>query len=267
MQVFASKFVLDLDLGDSALSAPPEVVKLSREMELPPPHVLLKLDAIIVAQRESDGARVVATASAAATPPRPVSRWHGEVKAARTLACLQENPKRDQSKCWVRYEAYKSATTVAEFLAKGGTPADLAHDVEKGYVWYLDAKDSQEDEPTPAMTEQSRRVVDGEVMPAKRARGPPKARQSVAEPVAQKKSFGGVPKPVEMRRIGDAEWRWFGSHKWSSQIFPGHEFDNLDEFRAAKKQRAEQRIAYSDQNIGHRGSSSSEKWSSLRHML
>ena len=30
-------------------------------MELPPPHVLLQLDAIIVAQRESDGARVVAT--------------------------------------------------------------------------------------------------------------------------------------------------------------------------------------------------------------
>ena len=54
--------------------------------------------------------------------------------------------------------------------------------------------------------------------------------------------------------------------KWSSQIFPGREFDNLDEFRAAKKQRAEQRIAYSDQNIGYRGSSSG-KWSSLRHML
>ncbi len=135
-------------------------------MELPPPHVLLQLDAIIVAQRESDGARVVATASAA-TPPRPVS--HGEVKERapapapaaeqpkkkpgskwtpdedaalrrlhaehketvskwdviaaaigtgrtasaawhrwemikdnRALACLQENPKRDQSKCWVR---------------------------------------------------------------------------------------------------------------------------------------------------------------------
>ena len=79
-EIFASKFVLDLDFGDSALSALPEVVKLSREMELPPPHVLLQLDAIIVAQRESDGARVVATPSAAATPPRPVSRWHGEVK-------------------------------------------------------------------------------------------------------------------------------------------------------------------------------------------
>ena len=33
----------------------------------------------------------------------------------RAIACLQENPKKDQSKSWVRYEAYKSATTVAEF--------------------------------------------------------------------------------------------------------------------------------------------------------
>ena len=59
-------------------------------------------------------------------------------KGARALECQQENPKRDQSKSWKRYEAYKSATTVAEFLAKGGTPADLAHDVGKGFVWYLD---------------------------------------------------------------------------------------------------------------------------------
>ena len=61
-----------------------------------------------------------------------------EDKGARALECQQDNPKRDQSKSWKRYEAYKSATTVAEFLAKGGTPADLAHDVGKGFVWYLD---------------------------------------------------------------------------------------------------------------------------------
>ena len=61
----------------------------------------------------------------------------------RAIACLQENPKKDQSKSWVRYEAYKSATTVAEFLEKGGTPADLTHDVGKGFVWYLDADDGR----------------------------------------------------------------------------------------------------------------------------
>ena len=37
------------------------------------------------------------------------------------------------------------------------------------------------------------------------------------------------------------------SGKWKSQMFPGREFDDLDAYRAAKKQRAEQRAAYSDQ--------------------
>ena len=57
----------------------------------------------------------------------------------RAIACLQENPKKPGTACNLRYEAYKSATTVAEFLEKGGTPADLTHDVGKGFVWYLDA--------------------------------------------------------------------------------------------------------------------------------
>ena len=48
-----------------------------------------------------------------------------------------------RGKSWVRYEAYKSATTVAEFLEKGGTPADLTHDVGKGFVWYVDADDGR----------------------------------------------------------------------------------------------------------------------------
>ena len=37
------------------------------------------------------------------------------------------------------------------------------------------------------------------------------------------------------------------SGKWKSQMFPGREFDDLDEYRAAKKQRAEQRATYSAQ--------------------
>ena len=114
---------------------------------------------------------------------------------------------------------------------------------------------------------------------------------------------GGAPKPVEMRRIGDAAWRYFASRtdaakafgvttndvgyllrepskasryacefearpapapkkrerptyrsvegaktktngKWRSGLFPGREFDDLDEFRAAKKQREERREDY-----------------------
>ena len=82
---------------------------------------------------------------------------------------------------------------------------------------------------------------------------------TVAKSRALRSSLAGARKNIE------GAWSK-ANGKWSSQIFPGREFDNLDEFRAAKKQRAEQRIAYSDQNIGYRGSSSG-KWSSLRHML
>ena len=41
--------------------------------------------------------------------------------------------------------------------------------------------------------------------------------------------------------------------KWRSDMFPGREFDDLDEYRAAKKQRAARREEYSAQN-GLRGS-------------
>ena len=63
------------------------------------------------------------------------------------LAPPRRRPPRSSEKpgtaCNLRYEAYKSATTVAEFLEKGGTPADLTHDVGKGFVWYLDADDGR----------------------------------------------------------------------------------------------------------------------------
>ena len=47
-------------------------------------------------------------------------------------------------------------------------------------------------------------------------------------------------------RVEGAEQKANG--KWScSSLFPGREFDDLDEFREAKKQRAARRAAYSDQ--------------------
>ena len=36
--------------------------------------------------------------------------------------------------------------------------------------------------------------------------------------------------------------------KWRSQQFPGREFDDLDAYRAAKKQRAARRVEYRMQN-------------------
>ena len=38
--------------------------------------------------------------------------------------------------------------------------------------------------------------------------------------------------------------------KWRSSMFPGREFDDLDAYRAAKKQRKERRDAYSERRDG-----------------
>merc|ERR1712048_218746 len=43
------------------------------------------------------------------------------------LCYRQENPKRAGSASYTRYEAYKVATTVAEFQQLGGSMADLKH--------------------------------------------------------------------------------------------------------------------------------------------
>ena len=42
-----------------------------------------------------------------------------------------------------------------------------------------------------------------------------------------------------------------GNGKWrNSSMFPGREFDDLDAYRAAKKQRKERRDAYSERRDG-----------------
>ena len=88
-----------------------------------------------------------ASSAAARRAPRPVrarASASGAPTTTRTMTTTarsrasRRTPKKPGTACNLRYEAYKSATTVAEFLEKGGTPADLTHDVGKGFVWYLD---------------------------------------------------------------------------------------------------------------------------------
>ena len=50
------------------------------------------------------------------------------------LKFQQDNPKRANSKSYIRYDKYKHAETRASFYALGGTAADLAHDTKKGFV-------------------------------------------------------------------------------------------------------------------------------------
>lgn len=67
-------------------------------------------------------------------PKEPrVSRFAQIYPATAAVRFLVEgNPKRGASQ--ERYAAYMSATTVAEYLAKGGTYADLAWDVGHGLI-------------------------------------------------------------------------------------------------------------------------------------
>lgn len=51
---------------------------------------------------------------------------------AKVSFLVEGNPKRGASQ--VRFEAYRSATTVAEYIAKGGTYADIAWDVGHGLI-------------------------------------------------------------------------------------------------------------------------------------
>ena len=48
------------------------------------------------------------------------------------------NPKRKGSKAHARYEAYETATTVAEALELGATKADLKYDSEHEFVSFAD---------------------------------------------------------------------------------------------------------------------------------
>ena len=69
---------------------------------------------------------------------------------------------------------------------------------------------------------------------------PPKKRE-----LSTKAKGDGAPPKKKPRRVEGAEQKANG--KWSSRLFPGREFDDLGELRAAKKQRYERRAAYSAQ--------------------
>ena len=57
---------------------------------------------------------------------------------------------------------------------------------------------------------------------------------------------GRAPSKKRGRYVEGAQQKSNG--KWTNhEMFPGREFDDLDEYRAAKKQRKERRAAYSDQ--------------------
>ena len=64
------------------------------------------------------------------------------------IKCQEANPKREGTKSWERYEAYKTATTVQEFLHQNPShgKADFINDFGKGYVWLNNDK-PRDDKP------------------------------------------------------------------------------------------------------------------------
>ena len=70
------------------------------------------------------------------------------IERAAPISVRQENPKKGKSA--ERYELYKRATTAREYVALGGTKADLKYDIQRGWVTVLAPPVVAEGAPTPA---------------------------------------------------------------------------------------------------------------------
>ena len=66
--------------------------------------------------------------------PLPAGAAASKSLPAGPIAYLQQNPKKLESKSWARYEKYKRARDVAEFVALGGSRPDLLYDFRHGFV-------------------------------------------------------------------------------------------------------------------------------------
>ena len=84
---------------------------------------------------------------------------------------LQENPKREGSASFDRYEAYKKATTLSEFLALGGSRGDYRNDTQKGYIIFSKGKKPPQKKKSPQKSPP----------PPKKGESPKKKKQKTSE--------------------------------------------------------------------------------------
>jgi hypothetical protein len=61
------------------------------------------------------------------------TRRYANKKAIITLLA-ENNPKRQNTLAYDRFDLYKSGMTVAEYLEQGGRSGDINHDVEMGFI-------------------------------------------------------------------------------------------------------------------------------------
>lgn len=79
---------------------------------------------------------VETTAVEATTEKKPLANINGVYVQGDTVLTwnTQTNPKRPSGKAHKRFESYLGAHTVDDYLAAGGTIADLKYDNAKGYL-------------------------------------------------------------------------------------------------------------------------------------
>ena len=99
-------------------------------------------DANVASDNDNDNSDAPDAASpsppiAAAQPPAATPAKRPPPTDAAELRLVDANPKRLDSKSYHRYELYKSATSKGEFRRLGGTAADFANDLKRGYIYYV----------------------------------------------------------------------------------------------------------------------------------
>ena len=72
-----------------------------------------------------------------------------ELRVERACRVQQRNPKTPGTKCFARYESYKSARTLGEVLSLGGLREDVHFDIAKGYITCVAAETAEAEAGAP----------------------------------------------------------------------------------------------------------------------
>ena len=168
-----------------------------------------------------------------------LSNANGAVPTAAAVRFRRRNPKRPNTQSHARYEKYKSATTVKQFLDRGGTRADLRNDVDKGFAKLGKAArrdfddDSEPEAPAPKKRRApSRKPAPKAPSPAAKAPSPAKkrAKPAAASPPKSPKDDRVAPAEVaHMVQFFLCQLRW----QYGTIVAPGGGFAAFDAALAA----------------------------------
>ena len=118
-----------------------------------------------------------------------------------------------------------------------GAPTIVANHTLRRLIASLSAKRDKEDDAAATNEDAAHR----------RPPKSPAAADEAEAPAPTEGKAGGAPKKRAKKLTIEGAFQK-ANGKWTCPfMFPGREFDDLDEYRAAKKQRAERRAAYSHQ--------------------